>query len=215
MAKAAKRSARTAPRPKAPGAASRRGADAAEPMRSLGNLIRSARKEAGLTLQEVAGATGLSISYLSQIERNLLTPAVGALRRIADVLHVPAGTLVFAREPRGSSNFVTVIRDGEHRRYSFPQSSVDYQLLTPDLRRRSSLLRIVAEPGAESGPAMTHEGEDVVFVLKGRLVVEVADVRHELEVGDSMCFNSELPHRWFNDAEETAETIWMSTPPAF
>jgi transcriptional regulator with XRE-family HTH domain len=182
---------------------------------SIGAVIRKARKQKHQTLQHVADASDLSVSYLSQIERNLLSPSVGTLKRIADALHIPAGKLMFASDSRSTRSTVAVLRKGGRKRVAFPQSSITYELLTPDLRRRASLLWLVAESGAESGATMTHEGEDVVVVLKGRLSVEVAGAWHDLDQGDSIYFNSELPHRWCNRNRRVAEAIWVSSPPSF
>ena len=181
---------------------------------SLGPVIRRARQRHKLTLQQVADRSELSVSYISQIERNLLTPSVSTLKRIALALDIPAGDLMFAPHAGGSRR-VAVMRKGQHKRLSFPESSITYSLLTPDLRRRSSALWLVAEPGAASGSAMTHEGEDIVIVLKGRLSVDVAGTWHDLDAGDSITFNSELSHRWCNRGERIAEAIWISSPPSF
>lgn len=188
-------------------------ADAVAP--SIGGVIRRARKQQGLTLQHLAESSELSLSYLSQIERNLLNPSVGTLKRIAEALDLPAGKLMFASESGTSRVPVAVLRKGRRKTVSFPQSSIRYDLLTPDLRRRASVLWLSAEPGAESGAPMTHEGEDVVVLLKGRLDVEVGGTWYELAAGDSICFNSELPHRWANRGKVTAEAIWVSSPPSF
>jgi transcriptional regulator with XRE-family HTH domain len=182
---------------------------------SIGGVIRRARKQQRLTLQQLAESSELSLSYLSQIERNLLNPSVGTVKRIAVALDLPAGKLMFASESAASRITVAVLRKGQRKTVSFPQSSISYELLTPDLRRRASLLWLTAESGAESGATMTHEGEDVVVVLKGRLDVEVGGTWYELAAGDSIYFNSELPHRWSNRGKVTAEAIWVSAPPSF
>jgi transcriptional regulator with XRE-family HTH domain len=184
---------------------------------SLGAAIRAERKKAGRTLQDVANQAQFSISYLSQIERNLLTPSVSTLKRIADVLDIPAGQLMFTgahNEPL--SSLVAVVRRKERKQLSFPGSNIHYELLTPDMRRRSSLLWVSAPPGSESGVGtFSHEGEDGVLVLKGELEVEIASVWHKLKAGDTVYFNAGLPHRWRNSGTIPAEAIWLSTPPSF
>ena len=192
-----------------------RGVDETSPATTLGATIRKVRQQHHRTLQQVALAADLSVSSLSQIERNLLTPSVGTLKRIADALHIPAGKLMFASDARSTRSTIAVLRKGQRKRVSFPQSAISYELLTPDLRRRSSLLWLVAAPGAESGAPLTHEGEDVVVVLKGRLSVEVGGAWHELDAGDSIYFSSELPHRWCNRGKREVEAIWVSSPPSF
>lgn len=182
---------------------------------SVGALIRAARKSQSLALRDVAERTALSISFLSQVERDLLAPSVSALKKIADALGIPAGRLMFDAGERPAAPVVSVLRRGDRKQIGFPKSTIRYELLTPDLRRRASLLWLTAASGAESGPSFSHEGEDGVVVLKGRLEIEVGGVWHVLGPGDSIYFNSELPHRWRNRGRSQAEAIWMSTPPSF
>ncbi len=180
--------------------------------RALGALMREARKRKQLTLQQVAERADLSVSYLSQIERDLLTPSVGTLKRIAAALGVATGQLI-APDAGAARPIVAVLRRRQRKRVAFPQSSISYELLMPDFRRRASALWVTANPGGESGPPQTHEGEDVVIVLQGALTVDVAGTWYELKAGDSICFNSELPHRWCNRGARVATAIWISSPP--
>jgi len=182
---------------------------------SLGGVIRKARLDREMVLQEVAGKADLSISFLSQVERNLLTPSVSALKRIADVLDIPAGSLMFGAESRKGGIGIGLVRRGNRKRVVFPDSQIEYEMLTPDLRRRMSVLWLKAPPHAESGPVFFHDGEDTVIVLKGRLRIEIGGVWYELGKGDSISFSSDLPHRWQNAADTVAEVVWVSTPPSF
>ena len=190
-------------------------APTALPAGSLGGIIRKARQGRDMVLQELADKADLSISFLSQVERNLLTPSVSALKRIADVLDIPAGSLMFGAESRKGGVGIGLVRRGNRKRVVFPDSQIEYEMLTPDLRRRMSALWLKAPAHAESGPVFAHDGEDAVIVLKGRLQIEIGGVWYALGKGDSLYFSSELPHRWRNDSDTVAEVIWVSTPPSF
>ena len=180
-----------------------------------GGIIRKARGARAVVRQELADKADLSISFLSQVERNLLTPSVSALKRIADVLDIPAGSLMFGAESRKGGVGIGLVRRGNRKRVVFPDSQIEYEMLTPDLRRRMSALWLKAPAHAESGPVFAHDGEDAVIVLKGRLQIEIGGVWYALGKGDSLYFSSELPHRWRNDSDTVAEVIWVSTPPSF
>jgi transcriptional regulator with XRE-family HTH domain len=184
------------------------------PQGSLGNAIRTHRKLKNMTLLALAKRAEFSISYLSQIERNLLTPSIDTLRRLAEVLGIPAGQLML-KDSRQPSASVAVVRRSERKQLAFPGSNIHYELLTPDMRRRASLLWVEAPPGSESGPLFSHEGEDGVVVLKGKIEVEVGSIWHQLEAGDSIYFNAKIPHRWRNSGGVSAEAVWLSTPPSF
>jgi transcriptional regulator with XRE-family HTH domain len=185
-----------------------------EPQGSLGNAIRTHRKQENMTLLDLAKRAGFSISYLSQIERNLLTPSIDTLRRLAEELGIPAGQLML-KDARQPNSPIAVVRRSERKQLAFPGSNIHYELLTPDMRRRASLLWVEAPPGSESGPLFSHEGEDGVVVLKGAIEVEVGSVWHHLEAGDSIYFNAGIPHRWRNSGDVNAEAVWLSTPPSF
>jgi transcriptional regulator with XRE-family HTH domain len=186
----------------------------ASPRGSLGNAIRTHRKLKNMTLLDLAKRAKFSISYLSQIERNLLTPSIDTLRRLAEVLGIPAGQLML-KDAGQSNSSVAVVRRAERKQLAFPGSNIHYELLTPDMRRRASLLWVEAPPGSESGPLFSHEGEDGVVVLKGSIEVEVGSVWHQLEAGDSIYFNAKIPHRWRNSGGVSAQAVWLSTPPSF
>lgn len=184
--------------------------------RSLGAAIRHARRKREFTLEQVARKTKLSVSYMSQVERDRMPPSLSSLKRIAEALDVPAGSLMFARSGTRGDSPVAVVRQAARKRLVFPGSAIRYEMLTPDLRRRASMLWLHAPAGAESGPApFSHEGEDAVVVLQGRLAVEVGGVWHELATGDSIYFDSQLPHRWRNPTNRPTIAIWVSTPPSF
>lgn len=203
--------------PNAPAGASRDGQAAETPgvPRSLGAKIRESRKEAGLTLQQLSNKAKLSISYLSQLERNLLTPSVSTLKRIADLLNIPAGELMFGGENGGGLSAIGVVRKDRRKRISFPGSQIEYELLTPDLRRRASLLWLTAPPGSESGAPFVHEGEDGVVVLEGELEIEIGGTCYRLGARDSIYFNASIPHCWRTIGDQPVEAIWLSTPPSF
>src|SRR5476651_966504 len=156
---------------------------------ALSYAIRTQRKKLGLTLVELAEKTKFSISYISQVERGKLTPSIATLRKLAEALRIPAGQLML--KDSGVANApVAVVRLNERKQLAFPGSDIHYELLTPDMRRRASLLWVEAPPGSESGPLFSHEGEDGVVVLKGAIEVEVGGVWHCLETGDSIYFNA-------------------------
>jgi transcriptional regulator with XRE-family HTH domain len=183
---------------------------------TIGPHIRAARQAAKMTLAQVALQSGLSVGYLSEVERSRLTPSLSALKKIADVLKIPASKVMFEYNGRTFSHSdVGVVRRNARKRISFPHSSIEYELLTPDLKRRSSLLWMTVPPRTESGPSFSHTGEDGVIVLKGTLKIEIANVWYALASGDSIYFNSEIAHRWRNDGPDTVEAIWLSTPPSF
>lgn len=71
------------------------------------------------------------------------------------------------------------------------------------------------EPGTESGGDISHEGEEVGYVLEGEFELVVEERPYFLKAGDSFCFRSELRHHYRNTSEQTARVFWVDTPPTF
>jgi transcriptional regulator with XRE-family HTH domain len=187
------------------------------PISTIGEEIRLARKAKKLTLVELGKRTNLSVSYLSQLERNLLTSSVSSLKRIAEVLNMPASAIMFSEvRKKPTTNSVGIVRANQRMKIEFPGSDIVYEMLTPDLKRKASLFWMNLPPGSQSGlNAFSHEGEDAVIVLKGQLRVKVGDNWYTVNENDCLYFDSEHPHQWKNESISFTVAIWMSTPPSF
>ncbi len=98
---------------------------------ALGTSIRRARKRQGLTIQQVAETSGLSISFISQVERDLVSPSVTSLQKISRALGMQIGGFF---EERGRSG--RVVRAHERPRLIYPQHSEEEYLLTPIKSKR-------------------------------------------------------------------------------
>jgi transcriptional regulator with XRE-family HTH domain len=181
----------------------------------VGDLVRTRRRALDLTLADVARKTEFSVSYLSQVERNLVAPSVAALKKISSALGVSVGQILAQDEP--SSARARVVRPHERKTLSYPGSDIRYELLSPDLAHRAmEVLMFRAPAGSSSGPeTFTHDGEECFVLVKGRLRVWVGEEEHLMREGDSLYFKSSLPHRWVNDSKKDALAIWVNTPPTF
>jgi len=97
-----------------------------------------------------------------------------------------------------------------------PRSGLTYQLLTPDLSRQIEFILIELEPG-QGGSRLPfgHPGEEAALVLEGQLHVWIGDEEHVLEAGDSISFNSGVPHRIANAGKKKTVLVSAITPPHF
>lgn len=177
----------------------------------VGAALRRWRKDRGLTLQGLADRTGLSIGYLSEVERDLVSPTLDNLWRICKALDVPIHRFFADSRPED----VRVVRRHERRVIRLPESRVSYHLLTPHLRGKLEFLLVELEPGQASEETISHEGEEAGYVLQGRLKVRLGDREYLLEEGDSIWFESHVPHRFVNVGEGKCISIWAMTPPSF
>ncbi|PKM82021.1 MAG: XRE family transcriptional regulator [Firmicutes bacterium HGW-Firmicutes-14] len=186
-------------------------------METVGEKIRQIRTEKEITMTELAKRTGFSQSYLSQVERNLINPSVGALQKIAKELALP--TAYFFQntdEINNKQSPVRVVKKNQRKGLVYPESQMKYQLLSPDLQGPIELLFITASPGGDTGEdEFVHIGHEYGVVLKGIMEVYVGGEKFLLEPGDSICFDSSLPHKWRNVGDEELEAVWAVTPPSF
>jgi transcriptional regulator with XRE-family HTH domain len=178
----------------------------------LGRRIRSIREDKGLPLRVVADSAGVSESFLSQVERGVANPSVASLRRIAEALGGSIGAFF-----EGPAVGGRVTRAAERRRLVHPKRQYEDMLLTPRESRRLQVILSTVEPNGGSGeePYSHDSDEECVIVLKGRLHFWVADEFYELNEGDSILFESRLPHRNVNPGPTKAEVLWVITPPSY
>ncbi len=179
----------------------------------LGMTIRRLRESRQLSLKEVAARSGLTQSFLSQVERNLTSPSVASLRKVAQAFGVPLTELF--QGPVMPEN--RVVRRDERRQLVHPSRQWRDYLLTPNLTGKLQVILSVIEPGGGSGeePYAHDSDEECVIVLRGRLEFWVGNDRYVLEEGDSIVFESRIPHRNRNPGPEQAEVLWITTPPSY
>src|SRR5712671_311214 len=179
----------------------------------LGLTIRRLRESRQLSLKEVAARSGLTQSFLSQVERNLTSPSVASLRRVAQAFGVPLTELF--QGPVIPEN--RVVRRAERRQLIHPSRQWRDYLLTPSLTGKLQVILSVIEPGGGSGeePYAHDSDEECVVILRGRLEFWVGPDRYLLEEGDSIVFESRIPHRNRNPGPEQAEVLWITTPPSY
>jgi transcriptional regulator with XRE-family HTH domain len=179
----------------------------------LGTELRALRKERKLTLEGLGKRAGVSIGLLSQIERGHGNPSFNTLADLAHALEVPIGRLLHNSDLQSP-----VVRAGERRTLDLhePDSQAVHQLLTPSLRGPLEALWVEVPPGHDTSETpYVHEGVEFGLVLQGTHEVTVDGQVHVLEAGDSITFQSTLPHSYRNIGDERVIAVWVVTPPTF
>jgi transcriptional regulator with XRE-family HTH domain len=175
----------------------------------LGPRLKDLRLRRGLSLAQIAARAETSRSLISQIERGVASPSLDTVRRLASALEVPTFSLFL-----GGLDNQTVVRADQRRVVSYPGTTVRREIVSPTTNGRMIVLWVTFPPGERSGvQPVHHTGEECVVVIRGTLSVQVADDTVQLETGDSMTFDSEMPHTFWNPANEPAEVIFAISPP--
>ena len=180
----------------------------------IGGRIRELRKAHGRTLSDVAGAVGISVSYLSQIERDVSRLPIGVLKQIADTLGVHMHWF-FHEGPEGPADERDIIvRAANRRNLTFTGLGITEELLSPNLSGPLELLISTIHPGADS-EFYAHDGAEAGLVVQGTLELWVGDRQFQLHSGDSFAFTSTEPHRCANRGSEPVKVFWVITPPHY
>ncbi len=178
----------------------------------LGPRIRSLRQARRVTLRQLAERAGVTESFLSQVEREVTSPSIASVQRIARALDLGIAELFADEQPRGR-----VVRAADRRRISYPGLGAVDEFLTSGTGGRLQVILTTLEPGGGTGDEpYTHESdEEVVIVMSGSLELWVADEHHLLVEGDAITYSSRLPHRNRNSGDRPAVILFCCTPPSF
>jgi len=178
----------------------------------LGIRIRALRQARHLTLRDVAERAGVTESFLSQVERDVTSPSIATVHRIARALDLSIAQL-FAEEPETGR----VVRREARRKVAYPGLKAVDEFLTTNMAGRLQVIVSTIEPGGGTGAEpYTHDSdEEVVVVLAGVLDLWVGDEHYVLREGDAITFPSRLPHWNANHGERPVTVLFCLTPPSF
>jgi transcriptional regulator with XRE-family HTH domain len=184
------------------------------PMNQLGEIVRSHRVSAGLSLNALASSAGVSAGLLSQIERGNGNPSYNTLIKLAHSLGVRVGDFFGGQDPE--PKLAGLVRADGRRRLLLSEHDMVYELLTPSMNGKLGMIRaqIAAGWSNETVPFL-HEGEECIVVVEGSLVVVVGAERYELGLGDALTYDASVPHWYANVTGEPAVLIGSMTPPSF
>ncbi|MHB1242148.1 MAG: helix-turn-helix domain-containing protein [Gaiellaceae bacterium] len=186
-------------------------ATALEPPAGVGAGLRALRRERGLSLSTVARATGISASFLSLVENGRSDITIGRLVRLVDFYDISIVDLLPPSQPADE----LVVRESERPQLRSPAEGIDVFLLAADTRRAMMPMLLSFGPAAELAERGRHEGEEFVYVVEGRLELDVeGSAPQVLARGDSAYYAADRSHFFRNaDRERPLFVICVDTPP--
>jgi DNA-binding transcriptional MerR regulator/quercetin dioxygenase-like cupin family protein len=175
----------------------------------VGPRLRRLRLKHAYSLAKVARAAGVSVGFLSALERGQMSASVATLRRLARFYRMNILALFDPSESNPGR-----VRPGD-RKVLEAGPGVRMELLAwGQTVMEPHLFRIA--PDAGSGESYAHEGEEFLYILQGSLSITVdGSEEHLLEEGDSFYFESSSQHSWTNPGKKEAWVLWVNTPPTF
>lgn len=179
----------------------------------LGERLRDRRKALKLTLQDVADQAGFSVGFISQIERGITVPSLVSLVSVCRVLQIDVGS--FFKQPKPDAPVTRRVDRPVYGLGAFTGRDVTYERLSaafPGNVLRSTLIH--EPPGFRSEP-MSHEGEEIFYVVKGSITLELDGERLILEEGDTAHFPSTRTHVTWNHTDQIVTIFHTCTMDVF
>jgi transcriptional regulator with XRE-family HTH domain/KaiC/GvpD/RAD55 family RecA-like ATPase len=177
----------------------------------LGSRIKGYRTELGLSQKELAELVEVSPSTISQLESNSSLPSLPGLFKIAEALNVQAASVLAGD------------RQQEAPVYPFSRATpVPFKDLAKEVIRGWRLTPLDLEAAAvpyllEIAPGQSlqdhffrHKGEEVGYLLSGRLSMHISQTRYEIAAGETVVLKRDIPSQWENPAEEPARLLWLT-----
>lgn len=176
---------------------------------SVGTRIRQAREQKQYTLKQLSSRTGLSIGFISQVERNQTDPSLASLKKLAAGLDIKLRDLFDVEAAEH-----IIVKKGAGRMLHL-DAAVTCELLAAPLNKIMEPMIKYISPGGKSGLVQPHSGEEFIWVIKGSLKVTLGSKKYILTDGDSVYFQAEQTHSWENIGTEECQAIWVMTPPSY
>ncbi|MDY0212426.1 MAG: XRE family transcriptional regulator [Desulfuromonadaceae bacterium] len=178
----------------------------------IGKKLKAIRLSNNLTIQDLAHDSEVSSNMISRIERGLTTPSVEILMKLATVFQKSIDYFV---EEVKTTNEVVFTSEG-HRKTTIYENNANMltESFTGGLRDpQFTSFYCTIPPGGKSGAeSMYHPGDELIYLLAGRLQVEIGTNVYILTGGDCISFKSHLPHKWVNTGDGEARVIWTLSP---
>jgi transcriptional regulator with XRE-family HTH domain len=189
----------------------------------IGPRLRHRRLELGMTARELARRVDCSPSLISQVERGRAVPSVStlwalvtALRISMDRLFDPAQDGVAAAEQDVSADPEITAGSPVLRRNARPRITLErgviWERLTATAEKDMEFLEVcygVGQSAPEAEHAIQHTGQEYAVIIEGALSTQIGFEHYVLEVGDSLTFDSTIPHRFWNAGAVPARAIWV------
>jgi transcriptional regulator with XRE-family HTH domain len=183
---------------------------------AIGTRLRHARLMRGSRMKDVADAAGCSESLVSKIENNKLNPSLQVLNKLCSVLKIDLADLFNSQ----NEDYPVVTRAGQRSVIEVDPLRRGHGILMERVipyakgHLLQSNIHVVA-PGGSSFGLISHEGEEVGYLIAGEIELFVGDKAYQLSAGDTFCFRSEVGHGYSNRSTAEARILFVNTPPTF
>ncbi|MCS6907139.1 MAG: XRE family transcriptional regulator [Anaerolineales bacterium] len=170
----------------------------------IGERIKELRVERRLSLRSLARLSGLSVNALSKIEKDLSSPSVSTLYKIAEALDVP---MIYFFQERAQNKFIVFCKKDQGVKLPFLRGVWEGFGTEPFAGGIEPFLLTLEAGGGSGRFHMVHSADEFVYCLEGAIEYEVERERYLLEPGDCLMFLAHRKHRWRNAAKERSRAL--------
>lgn len=163
----------------------------------VGERVKRVRESRGLSFQDISLRTDIDVSMLKQIEEGALAPPLGTVIKLAKALEMKIGYFISGEEDRA----YTIVRRDDRKvvsRYDSKRAKYygyEYESLAPHKKdRHMEPFLVTLEPAETEEERSAHDGQEFIFVLEGNMEVRLGEEIHILEPGDTIYYDSTIPH---------------------
>lgn len=181
-------------------------------MEDIHKKIKALRLQNNLTLKDLSEETGLSLSFLSQIERGASSLSITSLKKLADALGV--SMIFFFEEEKENQNYL--LKKQDQKIFKMNGGEQRYARLSgifPD--RKLEPVKVILPPNMKEEHSYSHPGEEFYYILQGEVIFHLNDDCHHMMAGDTIHFPSEILHAWENPTSEETIILSVTTPIIF
>jgi len=177
----------------------------------LGKKLKEVRTKRGFSQSELAKLVGLTPSAISQVESNLIYPSLPALVKMAEVLSVEVSTFFQAGSALTRKIVFSLADSIPVKLQDITNDIISARMLTPvDFQSKAEVYLLEFSPGKKlSRHFFSQKGEELGYVLSGRLQMSLPHSVHKLKTGDAVHLTSETPSQWMNLGPGTARLLWI------
>lgn len=177
---------------------------------NVGERVKRVREERELTLQDISQRTGLDVAFLEQVEDGNVAPPLGIVIKLAKALDLKMGYFISGEEDRP----YTIVRKNDRKvvsRYSSKEGKYygyGYESLAPHKKDRHMEPFLVSlEPSKTDEERSAHDGQEFIYVLEGAMEVRLGEEIYVLEPGDSIYYDSTVPHLVKNHGSDVTRIL--------
>ncbi|MGY0692181.1 helix-turn-helix domain-containing protein [Virgibacillus sp. FSP13] len=180
-------------------------------MENIHKKIKNLRLENEMTLKDLSEQTGLSVSFLSQIERGSSSLAITSLKKISDAFNM---NISYFFEEIENHNYA--LHKEEQKPFKLEGSNVTHVRLAGKFpERKMEPLMVRLPPNQQFIEKHSHPGEEFYYVSEGIVIFKIEDKEYVLNAGDSIHFPSEKVHQWKNPTNHDSVLVSVLTPVIF